>query len=59
MLYKIRFEGCGSTSVCARSRAHALLVAKELQQKGRTNIVISAPDGAMLTPLPGETTLTT
>lgn len=59
MPYKIRFEGCGSTSVCARSRAHALLVAQDLKQRGRTNIVISAPDGTALAPPPGETALAT
>ncbi|MGE4429421.1 MAG: hypothetical protein AB7E05_01625 [Sphingobium sp.] len=60
MPYKIRFQGCGSTSVCARSRAHALIVAKDLQQRGRTHIVISGPDGTVLTSPPappGETAL--
>ena len=49
-MYKIRFEGCGSTSVCARSRAHALLLADGLVQRGRTNVVISSPDGTRVTP---------
>jgi len=48
MSYRIRFEGCGTTSICAQSRAQALMLADGLVQRGRTNIVISAPDGSIL-----------
>jgi len=52
MSYRIRFEGCGTTSVCAQSRAHALTLAKDLARRGRINIVIQGPDGATLAPPP-------
>jgi len=50
MSYRIRFEGCGTTSVCAQSRTQALTLAKGLMQRGRTNVVIQGPDGSTLAP---------
>lgn len=48
MAYKIRFDGCGSTTVCARSHPDALMVARGLIARGRRNVVIAAPDGSMM-----------
>ncbi len=49
MPYRIRFEGCGSTTVCARSQPDALSIARGLISRGRRNVVIRAPDGSMMT----------
>ncbi len=46
MPYKIRFEGCGSTTVRARSHPDALMIARGLIVRGRRNVVISGPDGS-------------
>ena len=46
MDYRIRFEGCGSTTVCARSHPDALTVARLLLSRGRRNVVICSPDGS-------------
>ncbi|MGE4409631.1 MAG: hypothetical protein EP321_09905 [Sphingomonadales bacterium] len=48
MPYRIRFEGSGTTVVCAHSQPDALLIARDLIRRGRKNVVISTPDGGRL-----------
>src|SRR3546814_15690833 len=43
MSYIIRFEGIGSTSVCASSLQEALTHAERFQQMGKKNIVLGEP----------------
>ena len=43
MSYIIRFEGIGSTSVCASSLQEALTHAERFQQLGKKNIVLGEP----------------
>lgn len=43
MSYIIRFEGIGSTSVCASSMQEALTHAEMFQQLGKKNIVLGEP----------------
>lgn len=48
MSYRIRFEGCGTTTVRARSHPDALAIAAGLLRRGRKNVVIAAPDGSVV-----------
>jgi hypothetical protein len=50
MSYIIRFEGIGSTSVCASSLQEALTHAEMFQQQGRKNVVLGEP-GSKIVPL--------
>ncbi|MPT47201.1 MAG: hypothetical protein E2598_02120 [Sphingobium sp.] len=52
MSYSIRFDGCGTTTICAPSRAAALEIAEGLRQRGRRNIIIRAEDKPAQTPAP-------
>lgn len=40
--YRIRFEGIGSTSVCARTLHEAIGFGEMFERSGKTNVVVSA-----------------
>ncbi|ATE66552.1 hypothetical protein [Rhizorhabdus dicambivorans] len=41
ILYRIRFDGIGQTTVCARSPSEAIELAELFSRLGKTNIVVS------------------
>ena len=41
ILYRVRFDGIGQTTVCARSPSEAVELADMFSRLGKTNIVVS------------------
>jgi hypothetical protein len=47
--YNVTFDGCGSTSVLARTPDDAVSYGRQFSRNGRTNVRITSPDANSFT----------